>query len=188
MRKSFVLLFTFSFIITCLQAQFFKSVLPSPAFSESLAKVVLDFRFNFKAIQGESLPSRDNMDLFNSKVTIPGASHCIIYRSHSLQDTTASFQSIMYSGDNYKDAVKAYRNIFRLVRKSRMRWVDKSAVSFTGELEEPVESISFTTSYLKPDLIDHAYHDFYAEVEMITSLEGWEVRLNLHNRRNDREE
>ncbi|MEP6675864.1 MAG: hypothetical protein ABJA78_11935 [Ferruginibacter sp.] len=188
MRKLFLLPLALLLFTHITKAQFYKSFLPSPAFSDSLAKVVLDFRFNFKAIQGEKLSSRDNMDIYRSKVSIPGAAHSIIYRSHSVEDTTACFQSVMYSGDNYNEAVKVYRNTFRLVKKSRMRWVDKSAVSFSGELEEPDESIRFTMSFLKPDLIDNAYHDFFAEVEMTSSLEGWEVRLNLHNKRNDMEE
>ena len=188
MRKLFLLPMACAFFVSAINAQFFKSILPSPAFSDSLAKVVLDFRFNFKAIQGEKISSRDNMEIYKSKVSIPGASHCIIYRSHSVEDTSPAFQSIMYSGDNYNEAVKVYRNTFRLVKKSRMRWVDKSAIGFTGELEEPNESIRFTLSYLKPDMVDYEYQHFFAEVEMVTSLEGFEVRLNLHNRRNDMEE
>ena len=187
MRRSSLIAFAFIIGIHC-NAQFYKSFFPSGAFTDSLTKVVLDFRFNYKAVQGEALPSQNGAEVYRSKVKLPGAEHCIIYRFHSLEDTTASWQAIMYTGDNYKEAVKIYKNTFRLVKKSQMRWTDRSPISFSGELQEPDESVRFTVSKLKPRLIDMAYRDFYAEVELTGTFDSWEVHLNLHNRRNDMEE
>ena len=174
-------------VIFC-SAQFYKSFQSSPAFSDSLNKVVLDFRYNFKEIQGNALLPRGDMDVYNSKVTLPGAEHCVVYRFHSRMDTTASWQAVMYEGDSYEEAKKIYKNTFRQVKSSRIKWIDNSRVNFTGQMEEPSENIGFTVSSLKPDIKDERYEKFWAEVEMINTYAGWEVHLNLQNKKKDTEE
>jgi hypothetical protein len=69
-------------------AQFYKSILPNEAFSDSLAIIVQDFKKNFATIEGRQLPSQGEMDLYRSKVSVPGAVHATICRFHSSEDTT----------------------------------------------------------------------------------------------------
>ncbi len=170
------------------QAQFYKSVLPSPQFNDSLTKVVIDFRNNFKKIQGKELTPQVGMEVYQSKVSLPGASHCTIYRFHSKLDTTASWQAIMYDGNDYDEAVKAYKNTCRLVNKSRIKWIDRSIASFTGNMEKNDDNVSFANTLLQLDVSDPRYKNFYAEIEIASGSSGWEVHLNLHAKKNDMEE
>jgi hypothetical protein len=167
-------------------AQFYKSVLPSGAFTDSLQLVVADYQQNFYSIQSESLSQEGDVDIYKSLKAIPGAGDCFIYRFHSIEDTTASWQAIMYKGEDYKDAVKAYKNCFRLIKKSNLK-ISDNTMKFDGDLEEPVSSVKFTVSSLKPITALKAYKNFYAEVELVQVYFEWEVRLNLLSRKKDME-
>lgn len=178
-----VALFVFGFNFA--HAQFYKSLLPSPEFSSALEKIVLDFRLNFKTIQGQSIDKQGEADIFESAAKLPGVSECLIYQYHSDLDTTASWQGIVYKGDDYKEAAKAYENIFKLVKKSQIRWIDKSIVGFGGEMQKPTEELRFTVSTLNFLLDDPRYDKFEAEVEMLTTFNGYEVHLNLQTKKPD---
>ena len=188
MKKTFTMLVLFVCSHQLSQAQFYKSLLPSEAFSDSLAIIVQDFKKNFSGIQGKPLPSQGEMDVFRSKVGIPGALHCSIYRFHSLEDTTASWQAIMYEGDNYEAASKIYKNTFHQLKKTKMKWVDKSTISFMGNFEEPDENVRFTITSMRLNIIDLPYRNFFGEIELTSTYDGWEVYLNLHNKKSDKEQ
>ena len=170
------------------QAQFYKSVLPTPAFNDSLTKVVIDFRNNYKQIQGKELTPQTGMEVYQSTISLPGAAHCTIYRFHSRLDTTASWQAIMYDGNDYEEAIKVYKNTCRLVNKSRIKWIDRSIVSFIGDTEKPDENVPFANTILQLDVSDPRYKNFYAEIEMASGDNGWEVHLNLHAKKDDKNE
>ena len=68
-----------------------------------------------------------------------------------------------------------------------MKWVDKSTISFMGELEVPDENIRFTVTPLRLSLIDLPYRRFWGEVELTSTYDGWEVHLNLHSKKGDAE-
>ena len=166
-------------------AQFYKSILPSPGFTNALQKIVLDFRLDYRNIQGELLLQQGESESFSSLVKLPGSQDCVIYRFHSDDDSTSGWQAVMYRGDDYDEAVKAYKNLFRMVRKSPMTWIDRSAVHFVGEMEEPSESLSFAVSILTLDVNDKRYDHFVAEIELSGTMGDWSVKLNLHNKRRD---
>ncbi len=167
-------------------AQFYKSILPSGAFTDSLQLVVADYQLNFYSIQSESLSKNGDVDIYKSLKAVPGAGECFIYRFHSVEDTTASWQAVMYKGEDYKEAVKAYKNCFRLIKKSNLK-ISDNTMKFEGELQEPVSSVKFTVSSLKPLTSLKAYKNFYAEVELVQIYFEWQVRLNLHSRKGDTE-
>jgi len=188
MKKILLLPVIFALSTGFSNAQFFKPILPNSAFADSLNKIVLDFRFDFKKTAGKRLPRQGNMDVYQSKVILPGAAHCVIYRFHSSVDTTASWQATLYEGDSYEEALKVYKNTFTLVKKSRLVWIDKSIVGFSGNMEAPDENLRFTISSLRLDINDPGYNKFVAEIELVNSYDGWEVHLNLQNKKNDAEE
>lgn len=185
MTKKILLLLLLSIVCVICKSQFYKSVLPSPAFTSALEKIVIDFRFNFKTIRGESLARQEEMETYESVVKLPGASECVIYQSHSVEDTTAGWQGVMYRGEDYGEAERTYQNTFRLVKKSHIKWIDKSLVGFAGELELPKEEVRFAQSTLEFELNDTRYKNFKAEVEIISTYAGWEVHLNLHTKKPD---
>lgn len=161
-------------------AQIWKSLLPSPQFTKALESIVLDFRLDYKTIQGNLVESLGQQEIYESAVKLPGTEDCRILRFHSETDTTACWQAVVYSGESYKEAVRAYENTVRLVKKSSMRWIDRSDMKFSGELVSPREDLRFTTSILVLNLDDPRYRDFRAEIELVsTNIDRWEVQLNL---------
>ncbi len=186
--KNTTLTIVCSCILLFAHAQFYKSVLPSPQFNDSLTKVVIDFRNNFKKIQGKELTPQIGMEVYKSQVSLPGAAHCAIHRYHSKLDTTASWQAIMYDGDDYEEAIKVYKNTCRLVNKSRIKWIDRSIASFIGNMEKLDGNVPFANTMLQLNVSDPRYKNFYAEIEMASGSNGWEVHLNLHDKKDDMEE
>lgn len=186
--KKLILLLICTLKLFYADAQFYKSIVPSPGFNDSLTEVVMDFRHDFKHLQGIELMPQQGSEVYRSNISLPGAAHCAIYRYHSQVDTSASWQAIMYSGDNYQEAIKIYKNTYRLVNKSRIKWFDRSIVSFIGEMEKPLENINFASSELQLNVTDPRYKNFYAEIAISNGDNGWEVRLSLHNKKDDKEE
>ena len=184
MRKATLIIFS---VLLCgyVTAQF-KPRLPVPSFSDSLSMVINDAGHNYYTIQGVALTSETDRDSYQSKVTLPGSSLCMIYRYHSTQDTSASWHAIMYKGEDYKEAVKSYKNTFRLVKKTKFMLNSKS-IHFEGAMDEPDESLRFTVSTLRTSSQVIGYDNFIAEVEMVNSYDGWEVHLNIQKRKNDTE-
>lgn len=186
--KKLLLLFVCCLTFIFTNAQFYTSFLPSPGFNDSLTRVVMDFKQDYKNLQGIELMPQPGMEVYQSKIGLPGALHCAIYRFHSQIDTSASWQAIMYDGDSYEAAFKMYKNTYRLVNKSRIKWFDRSIASFIGSLEKPLENTSFASSQLQLNVTDPRYKNFYAEIEISKGDNGWVVCLSLHNKKDDREE
>lgn len=187
MKKTITCLLLFLSSIQFTHAQFYKSLLPSEAFSDSLSLIVQDFRTNFYTIAGTQLPSQGEMDVYHSKISVPGALHSVIYRFHSVEDTSAGWQAVMYEGDSYENALKIYKNTFRQLKKTKVKGVDNSTVSFVGKLEIPEENIRFTITPLRLSLTDLPYKNFFGEVELTNTYDGWEVHLNMHSKKSDAE-
>ena len=59
--------------------------------------------------------------------------------------------------------------------------------SFEGNLSSPTDELRFTTTILRPAIYSEIYKNFIAEIEMINTIEGWTVQLNLHSRKADSE-
>lgn len=186
MRKIFFALLCILLSNFC-SAQFYKAVLPSPDFSNALEKIVLDFRINFSSIQGNNISNQNETDTYESTIKLPGAVECFIYRYHSKADTSASWQGIMYRGDNNNEATRIYENVFRLVKKTQIRWIDKTVAGFSGEMEKPKDNVRFAESILHFELDDERYKNFEANVEKVYTYDGWEVRLNLQRKKPDTE-
>lgn len=167
-------------------SQLLSKVIPPSAFSQSVSAIVENYSNNYHQIQGESLPADEDRDIFLSTVSLPGTSKCVIYRFHSEQDTTASWQALLYSGEDYKEAVKAYKNSFRQLKQTKFN-VGITKVSFEGELEAPSEALRFTSSVLRPSVTSGVYKNFIAEIELLNSIDGWTVQLSLHSRKADTE-
>ena len=167
-------------------AQFYKKVLPGNNISGAVASITESFQTNYWNIQGEELPRDEGRDIFRSTVAIPGASQAVIYRFHSKEDTTASFQAVLYDGESFKEAAKIYKQTFRQLKGTKFN-SGAEKLSFDGNMEDPTENLRFTTSILRPNVTEGAYRNFLAEVELINSVEGWKVQLNLHSRKQDDE-
>jgi hypothetical protein len=190
MKKIF-LAFIVLFIYSAGSAQFYKSVLPSPDFTSALEKIVLAYRLDYKTIQVDSVFSPgDGYESYGSSVKLPGSTLCEILRFHSADDTTSAFHASFYQGEDFDAASKAYQNCITLIKKSKMRWVDRRTFTFDGETEKADPNKGFTVSILRlntDQLDDERYKGFCAEVEIRGNVTGWEVNASFHLKRSDTE-
>jgi hypothetical protein len=185
--KKYGLLATFTFLALISNAQFYKNLLPSGgAFADSLSKIVVDFKYNFRRIQGDAIPEQMNMNIYESKVTLPGTTNNYIMRSHSENDTLATWQAVAYQGDDYNKALRVYKNTFHKIKNSQIRLSDRSVAHFSGKLKNESDA-SFVVSYLTIDIGDVMYRKFVAEVEMVNNMMSYEVHINLHVKVSDNE-
>jgi hypothetical protein len=186
MRKLTALLIALLLILNSSHAQILHKFLPPSAFEEALTKVIENYQNNYRNIQGELLPSDDDRDIFQSAILLPGATQNVIFRFHSKEDTSASWQAILYNGEDFKEASKVYKNSFKHLKQTQFK-VGMSSISLEGVMENPTNEIAFTSSILRPSLPTEIYKNFIAEVEILTTLDGWTVQLNLHSRKEDTE-
>jgi hypothetical protein len=186
MRKTILAVFAF-FIYCAGYAQLHKTALP-PNFSDSLEKIALDFRLDYHSIQNNSsISQQDDYEMYAPYITLPGSTDCAILRFHSVEDSTAAYQASFYSGDDYNEASKAYKKCVRLIKSAKMKWIDRTPMSFSGKEEEPSQSMPFTTTILRLNLDDKRYKDFCAEIDLKGDVTGWQVQVSFHNKRSDTE-
>jgi hypothetical protein len=187
MFKKTIIFASFLFVVSSSYSQFYNSFLPSPEFNSALEKIVGDFRYNFKNISGDTLTNQGEVETYSSTVTLPGTTECTINKYHSAKDTTASWQAVVYNGEDYKEAVKAYKNAFRLINKSRIHLIDRTFIGFEGKMEQPTDEVRFTVSTLRLASDDIRYKRFTAEVELLSNYTGFQVNINLSNKKPDNE-
>lgn len=184
MRKLLTLSMALLLIQVLPKAQLVNKILPPSPFTSTVTRVVESFQNNYGSIQGDALPADDDRDIYLSTIKLPGASRCVIYRFRSVEDTTASWQALLYTGEDFKEASKIYKNSFRQLKQAKFK-EGLTSHSLEGELVSPSESLRFTTSILRPGTEQGIYKNFIAEIEMINTLDGWTVQLNLHSRKDD---
>lgn len=166
-------------------SQFYKVVSGSPDFSDAISKIVLDFRYNFQNIQGEQIAKQGSSETYACNILIPGAIETYIYQYNSKIDTTGSVQVVMFRSDDFKSAAKKYSELFKMLKRTQIRWVDKSYVGFKGDFQKPSEEIRFASSSLGFDLNDERYDDFKVDVELVSSYTGWVVNINFQTKKKD---
>ena len=177
----------FTLVIVYGHAQAHKPFQPSVIFNDSLTRVVIDFRNNIYQVQGKELAPQEGREVYKSIISLPGATHCVIYRFHSIIDTTASWQAILYEGESYEEALTIYKNTYHQLTKSKIKWNDNRLAAFKGEMEEPDENMRFTNTLLQLNVPDFLYRSFYAAIEITNSYSGWEVHLNLQDKKDDKD-
>lgn len=164
-------------------AQLIKKPATTSSFSDSLSKIVLDFKNNFTKLQGNRLPSQPDAEVYRSRIGLPGSKHNVIYRYHSAEDKSASWQSLVYTGESFEEAMKAYKKIFSDVKKTKVNNISGKPAGFEGEMEKPDENVRFAVSSLRLKTDDIGYKNLVAEVELTGNYDGWEVHLNIYSKK-----
>jgi hypothetical protein len=184
-KTALFILFVMAFAFT--HAQLIKPAPKNNPFEDSLNKVIIDFKNNFTNLQSTRLPAEIDADTYQSNTCLPGAAHCIIMRYHSVVDNSASWQAILYTGENYEEALSAYKKTFGLIKKSKVKGIDSSPAAFEGTMENPDENVRFAVSSLRLKAADTRYKNFVADIELMNNYDGWEVHLNLYKKKKDTE-
>jgi hypothetical protein len=104
-----------------------------------------------------------------------------------VEDNSASWQGIMYAGDNFDNAMKVYKSTFAQVKKAAVSGIENKAAGFEGKIETPDENVRFAVSSLRLKTTDKKLKDLVAEVELSNSYGGWEVHLNIYSKKYQRE-
>ncbi len=167
-------------------AQLIKPSPASAAFAEKLGIVVKSFQDNYYKVQGELISSQNNVDLFQSAISLPGSQQCVIFRFHSTEDSSASWQAGMYQGTAYNEAVRIYKSTCRQVDKAIVNIPGKGSLRFSGKTENPGSTVRFVSSVYTFKTKDELYKHLYAEVELVNpSFDQWEVHLNIQSKQVD---
>lgn len=157
----------------------------SPAFSNSLEKIVMDFPQNFWNISGSLSVSQGEFEQYRSLECLPGAESCIIGRYHSVRDTTASWQAVMAKTESFEEAAIEYRNLYRQLKSSPITMVDGSKFYLAGNYNQPTEEMDFTVTSLIFDYPDRRFRDFKVELELQYELHQWVIYINMVSRKKD---
>ncbi len=159
----------------------------SPVFARSLERIILDFPFNFWNISGNLLISQGEFEQYQSMECLPGAQSCRIGRYHSVRDTTASWQAIMYRSENFQSAANEYKNIYRQLKSTPITMVDGSKFYLVGHYNTPTDDMDFIVSSFTFDYPDRRYKDFKVELELQYELHEWVIYINVVSRKDDAE-
>ena len=81
-----------------------------------------------------------------------------------------------------KMPIKNIKTFLTSQKKSKIKIGDKDDNAFIGEFGKPKESVRFTSSSLKLNSNNMIYRNFFAELELTNTFDGWQVQLNLVNK------
>lgn len=181
------MLFSFALMATGTLFSQVKLFEKRPGFSKAMETILLDFPSNYKHITGELLVTEGQFEQYASSVELPGAEYCVIGQYHSVRDTTASWQALMFRGETFEEAAKEYKSLFRSLKATQIRMIDGGVLYLNGEMEAPSEDLDFTVSTLTFGTIDHRYRDFKIELEMLYKMSEWIININIITRQKDDE-
>jgi hypothetical protein len=156
-------------------------------FVDAIDAVLGDLPNNFRYVTGELLLAEGEVDSYASLVTVPDAENCIVTRYHSVEDTTASWQAKMFSGEDYGAAVRKYEQLYQQLKTCYVRLPDSSIYYLEGAWAPAREGIRFTTSTLKVRTSDQRFRDVMVQLELVYQLSDWAVNINIVTKKPDDE-
>jgi hypothetical protein len=184
MKKLFPFLLWAAFAQS-LSAQILKSSTANNGFGPAFTKVVQDYRQNFGGIQGDAIEAQPGTQAFKSTICLPGAQHCFITRYNSQQDKSASWQAILYSGDSYEEALKAYKAALKQIKHTAIPGIENGTVNFTGNVQQADENVRFAATTFRLKTADKFYQELATDVALSGSMYSWEVQVNVYKKRAD---
>jgi hypothetical protein len=154
-------------------------------FVDAIDSVLGDLPNNLRQVTGELLLAEAETESYVSLVAVPGARNCIVRRYHSVEDTTASWQAKMFSGEDFGVASRKYQQLFQLLKVCCVRMPDSSIYYLDGVWQPAREGVTFTTSTLKLKTDDQRFRDVEVELELVYELADWGVNINIVTKKPD---
>ena len=157
------------------------------AFHSAIDSVLRDFPYNLRHITGEVVLAQGEFENYASLVMVPEAQSCVVTRYHSADDTTASWQAKMFTGDDFDEANREYQQLYRQLKTCYVKLVDGSIVYLDGKWEPAKSGVSFTTSTLRLMTGAWQYREVKVELELVYLVADWDVNINIVSKRRDDE-
>ncbi|KIC91771.1 hypothetical protein [Flavihumibacter sp. ZG627] len=151
-----------------------------PGFDEAIQAVIFDFSTNFRNIQGPLVNDEAEYEKYASLVELPGAEQSVITRFHSVEDTTASWQAVMLTTEEYDEAAALYKKICQRMKATKLSLPDGSQVQFRSDYQPPSTENKFTSSFYYLPHAEGEYMDLRVQVELIVLLGEYKVLVNVH--------
>jgi hypothetical protein len=159
----------------------------NPGFIKAVEIVLGDFPYNYHHITGDLLLMQGEVEQYASTVSIPGAQSCIIGRYHSELDTTASWQAVLYSNEEFENAATQYKQLFHQLKGCHLRMSDGSVYYLDGKYEDATEAMPFVSSSLAIQTADERFKNFKVEIELLYQVDKWVININMVTKKKDDE-
>ena len=158
------------------------TVKPDPAtFPIVIDAVLRDFPNHLRNITGELILAQGEIETYVSSVALPEAKLCQITRYHSKADTTVSWQATMLTADDFAEADRAYRELYRKLQQCYIQLPGGSIIYLKGNWEPAKDGAAFTTSTLQLSVDDQRYRELRISLELVYQLAEWGVNINIYN-------
>jgi len=179
-------LMTLTFIAAAVQAQQ-PAATPTKAdpaaFFSVIDAVLRDFPNHLRNITGEMILAEGEIETYASSVALPDAKLCQIAHYHSKVDTTVSWQASMLTADDFADADRAYRELYRKLQQCYIQLQDGTVIYLKGTWEPAKDGAAFTTSTLRLSVDDQRYRELRVSLELVYQLAEWGVNINIFSKR-----
>jgi len=166
-------------------AQPLYSTQKTAGFSSAIQQVLQDFPANFHHISGDLLLKQAEIENYESLVKLPGAESCTVTRYHSVEDTTASWQAIMYRNEDFNTATLKYKALYQQLKGCYLQLVDGSMFYLNSEYENPAEEKPFAVSTLRVKTGDDRYKEVKIDLEMVYQFPEWVIHINVVSKKKD---
>ena len=155
------------------------------AFGKAVETILGDFPYNYKHISGNLLIAQGEWEHYASTITLPGAKNCVVGRYHSVLDTTADWQALMFNSEEYEAAAREHKRLFHQLNTCKMKTVDGSVFYLDGKLEQPDVVLDFVTSTFRVQTSDERYRLFKIELELLYQMNEWVININMVSKKKD---
>lgn len=145
-----------------------------------IEKVVGDYYDNFNNIKGDTLVQSVSTIEFYSKVIPKDALDATI--TNYKTSKTYSWQSTMFTSEEFKDAVAKYKQYYRQLNGATFTFSDKTSYRLSGDYDAPDESRAFASSTLEPGSYDRNLKNFKIEVGLNFAFPEWTVRIMVYEK------
>ena len=163
-----------------------QSILPVNAKSvkPEIATVMADYYDQFLNIKGDTISETKSAVEFQSKVIPEGALRCSITEIKSLYKV-CSWQAVMYSSEDFQNAVEKYRRYFIQLNGASFMMEDHHPYRFKGVYDIPAETRAFASSILEPEVQQAALQKVKIEVALNYGMPDWTVSIYIYSKEND---
>ncbi len=177
MKNIILLLLISSFGSTCISQGVF-----SNQTNKTLEKVVQDYPSQFKNIRGELLLSRPGSAAYKSTIAIPGAVSTTITQSAVAHKQTVSWQSVVYSGNEFNAAKNRFEELFNQIKNTIIKPEGEKAAIINGLYINPSEDKTFTT--IQFDLLPATRLMQKVNIDLTLKNDGgqWKITLSVSDK------